>query len=210
MLACPWTEGQHGVSLPCEIFILYSCVYILGLVSSHGLGLFSASVLPARWLGRMSFFTRVMCATFVSMKKKKIENYIIDLHFQETLDIHGEELTDLLREQIEKKKLVDTGDLEESIDYKVVKREGGQLLKINFMMYGRQVDRLGYKKNKHNVNLNRDIWGMKENKEKVKDKRWYASFMYHDYDKLISRLMYGISEDEYDRLLEIIHNQKYL
>lgn len=156
----------------------------------------------------MSFFTRVMCSIFVSMEQ--LDDEIIDLHFQETLDIHGEELTDLLREQIEKKKLVDTGDLEESIDYKVVKREGGQLLKINFMMYGRQVDRLGYKKNKHKVNLNRDIWGMKENREKVKDKRWYASFMYHDYDKLISRLMYGLGEDELKRLKNIINNRKLL
>lgn len=209
MLTCPWTEGQHGVSLPCEIFILYSCVYILGLVSSHGLGLFSASVLPARWLGRMSFFTRVMCATFVSMEQ--LDDEIIELHFQETLDLHGEMLTDLLREQIEKKKLVDTGDLEESIDYKVVKREGGQLLQINFMMYGRQVDRLGYKKIKHDVDLNSVIWGLKENKKnKESNKRWYASFMYHDYDKLISRLMYGLGEDELKRLKNIINNRKLL
>ena len=142
---------------------------------------------------------------------EQLDDEIIDLHFQESLDLHGEMLTDLLREQIEKKKLVDTGDLEESIDYKVVKREGGQLLKINFMMYGRQVDRLGYKKIKHDVDLNSVIWGMKENKKnKESNKRWYASFMYHDYDKLISRLMYGLGEDELKRLKNIINNRKLL
>lgn len=207
MPACPWTEGQHGVSLPCEIFILYSCVYILGLVSSHGLGLFSASVLPARWLGRMSFFSRVMCITFVSMEQ--LDDEIIELHFQETLDLHGEMLTDLLREQIEKKKLVQTGDLEESIGYKVVKQEGGQMLQINFQTYGRQVDRLGYKKSKHEVNLNSEIWGLKENKKK-KNKRWYAAYMYEDFYKLVARLMYGLSEDELKRLKNIINNRKLL
>lgn len=137
---------------------------------------------------------------------KKFNDYIIDLHFEETLSQHGEMLTDLLREQVWRKKLVQTGDLEESIDYRVVKQEGGQILKINFMTYGRQVDRLGYKKNKNKVNVNSEIWGMKENKKnKESNKRWYASFMYHDYDKLISRLMYGISEDEEDRLWNIIH-----
>lgn len=207
MLACPWTEGQHGVSLPCEIFILYSCVYILGLVSSHGLGLFSASVLPARWLGRMSFFTRVMCAIFVSMEQ--LDDEIIELHFQESLDLHGEMLTDLLREQIEKKKLVQTENLKESIGYKVVKQDGGQMLQINFQTYGRQVDRLGYKKSKHDVDLNSEIWGMKENKKK-KNKRWYAAYMYEDFYKLVARLMYGISEDELKRLKNIINNRKLL
>lgn len=142
---------------------------------------------------------------------EQLDDEIIDLHFQESLDLHGEMLTDLLREQIEKKKLVQSGDLEESIGYKVVKQEGGQMLQINFQTYGRQVDRLGYKKSKHEVNLNSEIWGMKENKKnKNSNKRWYASFMYHDFYTLISRLMYGLGEDELKRLKNIINNRKLL
>ena len=140
---------------------------------------------------------------------EQLNDEIIDLHFQETLNIHGEELTDLFREQIERKKLIDSGELEESIGYKVVKREGGQMLKVNFLTYGRQVDRLGYKKIKHDEDLNRDIWGMKENKkEKDSNKRWYASYMYHDYYKLIARLMYGLGDAELKRLKHIIDNRK--
>lgn len=140
---------------------------------------------------------------------EQLDDEIIELHFQESLDLHGEMLTDLLREQIEKKKLVQTENLKESIGYKVVKQEGGQMLQINFQTYGRQVDRLGYKKSKHDVDLNSEIWGLKENKKK-KNKRWYAAYMYEDFYKLVARLMYGISEDELNRLKHIIENRKLL
>lgn len=156
----------------------------------------------------MSFFARVLCTIFVSMKK--FDDDIIDLHFEETLSQHGEMLTDLLREQIEKKKLVQTGDLEDSIDYGVVKHEGGQMLQVSFNAYGRHVDRLGYKKNKHDVDLNSEIWGLKENRKKEKNKRWYAAYMYEDFYKLVARLMYGLGEDELKRLRHIIDNRKLL
>lgn len=139
---------------------------------------------------------------------EQLDDEIIDLHFQESLDLHGEMLTDLLREQIERKKLIQSGDLEESIGYKVVKQEGGQMLKVDFLTYGRHVDRLGYKKRKHEVDLNSEIWGMKENRKKNRNKRWYAAYMYEDFYKLVSRLMYGLGDDELKRLRHIISNRK--
>lgn len=154
----------------------------------------------------MSFIYRVTCATFASMEK--IDDDIIKLHFEETLSQHGEMLTDLLREQIARRRIIKSGELEESIDYEVTDYKYGKMLQVSFVTYGRQVDRLGYKKIKHDLDLNSEIWGIKENRKK--NTRWYAQYMYEEYYKLVSRLMYGLGEDEMKRLKHFLENKKKL
>lgn len=139
---------------------------------------------------------------------EKIDDDIIKLHFEETLSQHGEMLTDLLREQIARRRIIKSGELEESIDYGVTDYKDGKMLQVSFVTYGRQVDRLGYKKIKHDLDLNSEIWGIKENRKK--NTRWYAQYMYEEYYKLVSRLMYGLGEDEMKRLKHFLENKKKL
>lgn len=135
------------------------------------------------------------------------DNDIIRLHFEETLSLHGEMLADLLAERIERNRLRQSGRLLESIGYETVRGEE-PMERISFMTYGRCVDRLGYRQSKHEVNVNRDIWGLKENRVRKKNYRWYASVMYSGLYKLIARLSYGLGEDELKRLKGILENRE--
>ena len=54
----------------------------------------------------------------------------------------------------------------------------------------------------------RDIWGQKQNTMKKKNNRWYARSMYSGYYKLVSRIMYGLSDLEIERLKGILENRK--
>lgn len=140
---------------------------------------------------------------------EELSHDIIRLHFEETLSLHGEALVDVLADKLERNKLKRTENLLDSLSYDVKKGEEPKL-QISFKTYGRQVDRLGYKRNKHVVDINRDIWGLKENKMKKTKLRWYASMMNHDLYKLISRLSYGLGEDELARLKGILENRSQL
>ena len=66
----------------------------------------------------------------------------------------------------------------------------------------------GYKRNKHEVDTMHDIWGMKRNKLKRTLNRWYAKNMYAGYYKLVSKIMYGLGEQEIARLKGILENRK--
>ena len=144
------------------------------------------------------------------MGMEELDKDIIRLHFEESLSLHGEVLADVLAEQIERKRLMRSGELLESIMYDVTTFKDAPMLEMSFKMYGRMVDRLGYRKSKHEVNINRDIWGIKENRPKKKNLKWYARYMYHDLYKLISRLSYGLGEDELERLKGILEKTKNL
>lgn len=140
------------------------------------------------------------------MGMEELDKDIIRLHFEESLSLHGEVLADVLAEQIEGKKLRQSDELFHSIVYEMPK-EDNPIMKLHFMSYGRMVDRMGYRKSKHEVNINRDIWGIKENRPKKKNLKWYARYMYHDLYKLISRLSYGLGEDELERLKGILEKR---
>ena len=70
------------------------------------------------------------------------------------------------------------------------------------------MDISGYKRNRHEVDTVRDIWGVKENKLKKSANRWYAKNMYAGYYKLVAKIMYGLGEEEIARLKGILENRK--
>lgn len=67
------------------------------------------------------------------------------------------------------------------------------------------VDMSGYKKNKIQVDTNREVWGIRQNTNKKN--RWYARNMYGGLNRLIGRVMYGLSDHEIARLKGILENR---
>lgn len=130
------------------------------------------------------------------------------LHIEEQLSIFGEELCDELADAIEKRKLIRSGDLIDSLKYDAFKKGNNPGLRVSFVDYGRYVDIQGYARDKTKVNTNRELWGIKDNSLKKKRKRWYASNMYGGLNRLIGRVMYGLSDREIARLKGILENRK--
>lgn len=130
------------------------------------------------------------------------------LHIEEQLSIFGEELCDELIEVIERRKLYKSGLLTDSLNYSAFKLNGNPGLRVSFVDYGRFVDIQGYSRDKTVVNTNRDLWGIRENNSKKRRKRWYASNMYGGLNRLIGRVMYGLSDQEITRLKKILENRK--
>lgn len=130
------------------------------------------------------------------------------LFIEEELSQHGEWLADILAEAIEKRKLIRTGDLLDSINYDTYREGENPGLKFTFLSYGRAVDIAAYKRNRHEVDVLHDIWGQKRNRMKKKNTRWYARSMYSGYYSLVSRLMYGLGDQEIERLKGILENRK--
>lgn len=130
------------------------------------------------------------------------------LFIEEELSQHGEWLCDILSEAIAKRKLVESGDLQGSVNYSSFKRAGNPGLKVYFVKYGRFIDINGYRKDRHHVDTNRAVWGVKENRIKRKNTQWYARNMYGGINRLIGRVMYGLSDVEIERLKGILANRK--
>ena len=130
------------------------------------------------------------------------------LFIEEALSLHGEWLCDILVEAIEKKGLRRTDALLDSINYGSFSEHGNPGLHFSFFGYGRAVDMAGYKRNRHEADSLHDIWGMKRNKPKGTVNRWYAKNMYAGYYKLVSKIMYGLGDQEIARLKRILENRK--
>lgn len=130
------------------------------------------------------------------------------LFIEEELSQHGEWLYDVLSEAIEKRKLIETGSLQESVDYSSFKSGKNPGLRVSFLSYGRCVDIDAYKRNRHHVNMNREVWGIRQNRIRRKNTKWYARNMYGGLNRLISRVMYGLSDVEVERLKGILENRK--
>lgn len=130
------------------------------------------------------------------------------LYIEEELSQHGEWLADLLTEVIGRQRLKDTGALQDSINYSAFKDGKNPGLRFEFLSYGRALDISGYRENRHKVNVMSDIWGQKQNTMGKRRNRWYAKNMYAGYYKLVSRIMYGLSDLEIERLKGILENRK--
>lgn len=130
------------------------------------------------------------------------------LFIEEELSQHGEWLADVLSDAIEKRRLRQTDRLLQSIDYAAFKEGKNPGVRFSFMSYGRAVDIAAYKKDKHKVNTMEVVWGQKQNTMKKKNNRWYAQSMYSGYYRLVSRIMYGLSDREIERLKGILENRK--
>lgn len=130
------------------------------------------------------------------------------LFIEEELSQHGEWLCDVLSEAIEKRKLIESGELQGSVNYSSFKSGENPGLRVSFVKYGRFLDIEGYKKKKHTVDTNREIWGIRQNRVRKKNTQWYARNMYGGLNRLISRIMYGLTDAEVERLKGILNNRK--
>ena len=142
------------------------------------------------------------------------------LFIAETLDQHGEYLTDLLTEAIESKKLISQEQkdhLIDSISYKTKKQGINPALILDFPAYGRLME-INYHKRKQTRknnafdqgSLNQALWGRqnsKKAKRRKKDTRWYAKNVYGSLNRLIGILMYELSDEERTRLTGILEKQ---
>lgn len=132
------------------------------------------------------------------------------LFIQEELSKHGEWLCDVFTSVIEKNKNIISGDLLDSVNYSAFKEKNDPGLRFNFFSYGRAFEIAGYKRNrmKSKVDVMQAAWGEKENRPRRKQTNWYAKNMFGGYYKLVSRIMYGLSDAEIARLKGIIENRK--
>ena len=134
-------------------------------------------------------------------------NDIEDLFVREILDTHGEYIVDLLQDSIEEKKLRITDELLESLDYKVVKREGDYVLQISFLSYGRAVE-IQYFKSKRVRRENRENNKSTDfRRAKKKDTRFYAKNVYGSINRLLGRMSSEYSDQEIARLKGILENR---
>ena len=134
-------------------------------------------------------------------------NDIEDLFVREILDTHGEYIVDLLQDSIEEKKLRITDELLESLDYKVVKREGDYVLQISFQSYGRAVE-IQYFKSKRVRRENREKQKSTDFRlAKKKDTRFYAKNVYGSINRLLGRMSSEYSDQEIARLKGILENR---
>jgi len=133
------------------------------------------------------------------------------LFIERTLELHGERVCDLLREQIADKNLIKSEDLLNSIDFTVSKYGIDPVLLISFFSYGRAIEINWFKKSQNTrvfakPNTNVMLWGMRENRKRTrkKDTRWYAKTVYGSINHLLSVLSTDFSDEEKNRLKQIL------
>ncbi len=135
------------------------------------------------------------------------------LYLSEVLDTHGEYLTDLLRDKLETKRIYQKGELLNSIDYSTTKEMNNPVLRVNFFGYGRAIE-IAFHKQRNNSSIDfkrravgKEIWGQKQ-KVKKKNTRWYARTVWGSLNRLIMRISSEFTEQEQERLKNILNNQK--
>lgn len=134
-------------------------------------------------------------------------NDIEDLFVREILDTHGEYIVDLLQDSIEEKKLRITDELLESLDYKVVKREGDYVLQISFLSYGRAVEIQYYKSKRVRRENSEKQKSTDFRLAKKKDTRFYSKNVYGSINRLLGRMSSEYSDQEIARLKSILENR---
>lgn len=129
------------------------------------------------------------------------------------LDKHGEWLVDRFVEQLEKNGNRITDTLLNSLNWNLYDPGDGSAagLEVGFETYGRffEIRSRESRQRKDNampLNVNKLVWGIKERKKKRKSTRWYARNMYGGLGKLVSRLSAGISDDELQRIRQVMQD----
>ena len=134
------------------------------------------------------------------------------LFIREVLDQHGKFLTNLLKEQIKRRRLKDSGQLLESLAYKTDPRSANPTLNVSFFSYGRAVEIRWHKMRKNQSmwksNTNRDVWKIQENRKRRKNTTWYARTVYGSLNRLLSILSTNYTEEEKKRFKDILDNQR--
>ena len=141
-------------------------------------------------------------------------NAQIEQHWiAEKLDEHGEYLTDLFIEAIQQKDIINSGELLDYFDsgskWKVANIAGTGMLSFPFFNYGRFVEIQSIKRRKiktETPDTNAAIWGIKTKKKKsrTKNAQWYTKNVYGAQNRLIGRIMYGLSDIERNRIIETL------
>ncbi|MCX6272164.1 MAG: hypothetical protein NTU44_13280 [Bacteroidetes bacterium] len=135
------------------------------------------------------------------------------LWIKDVLDQHGEFLHDLLQEAVESKRLIHSGDLEQSLSYKVNIYGQNPALNVSFLGYGRAIEIRFHKSNNSRqlsaLKTNRSILAGHDAKPmRKKDTRWYARNVYGSLNRLIGILMYEFTDKERQRIKGILQQQK--
>jgi adenylate cyclase len=131
---------------------------------------------------------------------------------EEVLSQHGEYLIDLLVETLQEKNIRVTDELMDVLNYTNFKEGINRGLRVNFFTYGRFIEIRKHKKRGRNLmdtNTNSLLWGIKENRTKPrsKDTDWYSKNAYGTLNRLISVLMYELSDQEVARIKGILENR---
>lgn len=136
------------------------------------------------------------------------------LFAQEELDLHGEYLVDLFVDAIKRKKLLDTKNLlrtfESGMPYFVKSSGSNPTLVFSFPNYGRFLEIQAGKKRRairtENVDTNKLLWGAStaKKKKRAKNAQWYTRNVYGAQNRLINRIMYGLSDVERKRLINLL------
>jgi len=127
---------------------------------------------------------------------------------------HGAFLDRLLKASIHEKKVFKTNLLKNSIATSVSPNKENPQLSLNFYGYGRAFE-IAWHRSK-NFGL---ISAMSANREKLpeykkkttkRDTRWYASNVYGSLNRLIGHIMYGLTDNEIERIKTILHTSNPL
>ena len=132
----------------------------------------------------------------------------VNLFIKEELSQHGEWLIDRFADALEKGGHVVSGDLLDSLNYNTGEDHLGNFtLAIRFMNYGRVMEAAARRrKQRLKENTNHDVWAKKNHRPKKV--QWYNKNRYAGYGRLIRRLTAGMSEDELQRIRDILANAK--
>jgi len=127
-------------------------------------------------------------------------NEIEHQYIKEQLELHAKYLAELFREDISQKKLFETGSLSGTFattsNFKEYESLGNHHLELKFTDYGRFIEIAFHKK----IKTQKDIENPFAKKPKNKNTNWYSPNVYGSQNRLIGRLMYGLSDIEIQRI----------
>ncbi|MFZ4705411.1 MAG: hypothetical protein ACOYMF_05325 [Bacteroidales bacterium] len=124
---------------------------------------------------------------------------------RDRLNDHGEYLEELLVQEIERKKLIQTSNLKDSIFYRQVDYGLDPALQFSFPTYGRAIEvqwhRSKNTRSLQEIKVNGIIVGSKvKSNLKKKDTRWYAKTAYGSINRLIKILLYEYDDIARERI----------
>jgi len=141
---------------------------------------------------------------------KNINNKVRNLFIEEKLHAWGKDLNNNLVYQLNKKKLVDTEDLRDSISFKDANINKNMALAFSFLDYGRFQDMgVGAGAGKfENVETNATAYGINNKRKKRRPKKWYTRTVYGMLNDLRTTLMFGFSDQIKARLAKELIQSK--
>lgn len=125
-----------------------------------------------------------------------------EFFFKEALEKHGKYLVQILSEDIRFNDIIDSQKLHNSLKYSVEKVAGNFQLNISFIGYGRALEIAQNKSKSLNIESADDT--KKKFKVENKNYQWYSKNVYGSLNSLYSKLSYGFTEIEVERIKKII------